>query len=141
MAILLCDLGSEFGGSDRAGPDSAGDDATPTATIARNRSRLSMSPNLCRQRETVDYLRSKLARWKPNSRSSCDRRSNEVLLGLRPVMAEGHREAFLMTVREFQKAETGIVDGRVDVNGPAIKKLEYLHPARIYSDAIPLGPF
>jgi hypothetical protein len=36
-----------------------------------------MPPNLCRQRETVDYLRSSLARLKPGSRSSCDRRSRQ----------------------------------------------------------------
>jgi peptidoglycan hydrolase-like protein with peptidoglycan-binding domain len=34
-------------------------------------------------------------------------------------------------IREFQKAETGIVDGRIDVNGPAIRRLEYLHILRI----------
>src|SRR5260370_6288000 len=49
-------------GSAIASPDSDGDDATPTATTALNRSRLSMSPNLCRRRETVDYLEGKLAR-------------------------------------------------------------------------------
>ncbi len=43
-----------------------------------------------------------------------------------------------MTVREFQKAETGIVDGRVDVNGPSIKKLEYLYLARIDSEVYTL---
>jgi peptidoglycan hydrolase-like protein with peptidoglycan-binding domain len=41
-------------------------------------------------------------------------------------------------IREFQKAETGIVDGRVDVNGPSIKKLEYLHLARIDSEVYTL---
>lgn len=34
-------------------------------------------------------------------------------------------------IRDFQKAQTGIVDGRVDVNGPTIRKLEYLHIARL----------
>jgi peptidoglycan hydrolase-like protein with peptidoglycan-binding domain len=41
-------------------------------------------------------------------------------------------------IREFQKAETGIVDGRVDVNGPSINKLEYLHLARIDSEVYTL---
>lgn len=30
-------------------------------------------------------------------------------------------------IRDFQKSETGIVDGRVDCAGPAIGKLEYLY--------------
>jgi hypothetical protein len=34
-------------------------------------------------------------------------------------------------IRDFQKAETGIVDGRVDVNGPTIRMLEYLHIVRL----------
>jgi peptidoglycan hydrolase-like protein with peptidoglycan-binding domain len=34
-------------------------------------------------------------------------------------------------IRDFQQAETGIVDGRVDVDGPAIRKLEYLHIIRL----------
>lgn len=34
-------------------------------------------------------------------------------------------------IRDFQKAETGIVDGRVDVNGTTIRKLEYLHIVRL----------
>jgi len=41
-------------------------------------------------------------------------------------------------IREFQKAETGIVDGQVDVNGPTIKHLEYLHLARIDSEVYTL---
>src|SRR5262245_525581 len=57
IALLLWD-----GGSARAGPLSAGDEATPTATMARKRSRLSMPPKLRRRCGTVDYLGSKLAR-------------------------------------------------------------------------------
>lgn len=34
-------------------------------------------------------------------------------------------------IREFQKAETGTVDGRVDVNAPTVRKLEYLHMLRL----------
>jgi peptidoglycan hydrolase-like protein with peptidoglycan-binding domain len=38
-------------------------------------------------------------------------------------------------IRDFQKAQTGIVDGRVDMNGPTIRKLEYLHIARLVKQA------
>jgi peptidoglycan hydrolase-like protein with peptidoglycan-binding domain len=41
-------------------------------------------------------------------------------------------------IRQFQQAETGVVDGRVDVNGLSIKTLEYLHVARIDSQAYTL---
>src|SRR5262249_16287644 len=41
-------------------------------------------------------------------------------------------------IRQFQQAETGIVDGRVDVNGPSIKRLEYLHIERIDSQVYTL---
>jgi len=41
-------------------------------------------------------------------------------------------------IRAFQKAETGIVDGRIDVNGASVKKLEYLHLARIDSEVYTL---
>jgi hypothetical protein len=37
-------------------------------------------------------------------------------------------------IREFQKAETGLVDGRVDRDGPTIRKLEYLHVVRVASE-------
>ncbi|TAJ84530.1 peptidoglycan-binding domain-containing protein [Reyranella sp.] len=36
-------------------------------------------------------------------------------------------------IRDFQKAETGVVDGRVDCDGPSIRRLEYLHIAGIAS--------
>jgi hypothetical protein len=37
-------------------------------------------------------------------------------------------------IRDFQKAEVSIVDGRVDVNGPTIRKLEYLHILRLVKE-------
>jgi peptidoglycan hydrolase-like protein with peptidoglycan-binding domain len=37
-------------------------------------------------------------------------------------------------IREFQKAETGIVDGRIDTNGAAIRKLEYRHILRLVNE-------
>ncbi len=39
-------------------------------------------------------------------------------------------------IREFQKASTGIVDGRVDCNGPTIKHLEFQHIAHIDRQAV-----
>jgi hypothetical protein len=53
---LPCDEGCAI-----ASLDSAGDDATPTATIARSRSRLSMSPYVRQQGALVDYLASQVA--------------------------------------------------------------------------------
>lgn len=41
-------------------------------------------------------------------------------------------------IRAFQKAETRIVDGRVDVNGSSIRNLEYLHLARVNSEVYTL---
>lgn len=41
-------------------------------------------------------------------------------------------------IREFQKDVTGIVDGRVDCNGPTIKHLEFLHIAHIDRQAVTL---
>ena len=41
-------------------------------------------------------------------------------------------------IRAFQKAVTGIVDGRVDCNGPTIKHLEFLHIAHIDRQAVTL---
>jgi peptidoglycan hydrolase-like protein with peptidoglycan-binding domain len=38
-------------------------------------------------------------------------------------------------IRDFQNAETDIADGRVDVNGPTIRRLEYLHVARLVKQA------
>ena len=39
-------------------------------------------------------------------------------------------------IRDFQKANTGVVDGRVDCNGPTIKHLEFLHIAHIDRQAV-----
>lgn len=41
-------------------------------------------------------------------------------------------------IREFQKAVTGVVDGRVDRDGPTIKNLEFLHIAHIDAQAVTL---
>ena len=41
-------------------------------------------------------------------------------------------------IRKFQQAETGVVDGRVDVAGRSINRLEYLHLARIDAEVQPL---
>ncbi|MCA0246322.1 MAG: peptidoglycan-binding protein [Proteobacteria bacterium] len=44
-------------------------------------------------------------------------------------------------IRAFQKAVTGIVDGRVDCNGPTIKHLEFLHIAHIDRQAVTLAHY
>lgn len=44
-------------------------------------------------------------------------------------------------IRAFQQAETGIVDGRVDRDGPSIKRLEALHVAAIVAHVLPTDPY
>jgi peptidoglycan hydrolase-like protein with peptidoglycan-binding domain len=39
-------------------------------------------------------------------------------------------------IRDFQQATTSVVDGRVDPDGPAIKKLEDLIAARVFEAAL-----
>ncbi len=42
-------------------------------------------------------------------------------------------------IREFQRAPAGVVDGRIDPNGAAIRRLEYCHISRIASTITPLN--
>ncbi|TAJ84532.1 peptidoglycan-binding protein [Reyranella sp.] len=44
-------------------------------------------------------------------------------------------------IRAFQQAETGLVDGQVDRDGPSIKKLEALHIATIVAHVNPIDPY
>ena len=44
-------------------------------------------------------------------------------------------------IRQFQRVETGIVDGRVDPGGPSIKKLEFRHMENLLSGIYGLAQF
>jgi peptidoglycan hydrolase-like protein with peptidoglycan-binding domain len=44
-------------------------------------------------------------------------------------------------IRQFQSAETGIVDGRVDPGGPSIKRLEIRHMENLASGIYGLAQF
>lgn len=44
----------------------------------------------------------------------------------------------IAAIREFQRARSGVVDGRVDPNGPAIRWLEYCHLSHINLGIRPL---
>ena len=44
----------------------------------------------------------------------------------------------IAAIREFQRANSGVVDGRVDPNGPAVRWLEYCHLSHIASGIRPL---
>jgi peptidoglycan hydrolase-like protein with peptidoglycan-binding domain len=60
-------------------------------------------------------------------------------IGGRPLAIDGIVGPLTSSaIREFQRARSGVVDGRVDPNGRTIRWLEYCHLSRIASRIKPL---